>query len=273
MPFLKNDRGLSLPVILLSGLICSCMLLGAVLAIRYVHQRHSPSLKSSERLLDKGKYRDALTILEKMEKNEHNSIRELSLRGRIMYSLLQELLRKEQWGSYGVDPENWISHPLALEAERCFLGVLAVNPNDAQMRLALGNLYKEQGRFSEAEQQFSIISTIDDRNVEVMLALGVLYAETDQLDDAGIYLAKAWELDRKNPRTAKNIAFLYRFYKELPESSMVWFNRYLNLDPKRDLDANLARIELGNLIERYPEFTLQEPQNWREQGRRFVPKR
>ena len=54
---------------------------------------------------------------------------------------------------------------------------------------------------------------------------------------------------------------------------MVWFNRYLNLDPKRDLDANLARIELGNLLDRYPEFILQEPQNWREQGRRFIPKR
>ena len=199
MPFMKNDRGLSLPVILLSGLICSCFLLGAVLAIRYLHQRYSPSLKSSERLLDKGKYRDALTILEKMESNEYNRIRELTLRGRIMYSLLHEQLRREQWGSYGVDPENWISHPMAHEAERCFLQVLAVKSDDIQVRLALGNLYKEQGRFSGAEEQFRIVYETDDKNAEAMLALGVLYAETDRLDDAGRYLSKAWELDRENP--------------------------------------------------------------------------
>ncbi|MFW5785143.1 MAG: tetratricopeptide repeat protein [Chitinispirillaceae bacterium] len=266
-------NGLSFPVILISGVICAFLLLGASVAIKFIYNHYSPSLNSTERLLKKGKYQEALSVLNKVEFRNGNRIRERVLRGQIIFGILEQQLRREQWGSYGVNPDNWISHPMADEAERCFLEVLALEPENVKAMILLGNLYKKQGRFGESEEQFNTAVACDRQNSEAVLALGILYAETDRFDNAERMFKKAWALDPRDPQIAKNIAFFYRFYKNDPESSMIWFNRYLNLDPERDPDANLARTELQNLIERYPDHTLKEPQKWREQKRRFFPKR
>lgn len=268
-----DKKRLSFPVILISGVICAFLLLGASVAVKFIHNRYSPSLNSTERLLKKGKYQEALSILNKVDSRNGNRIRERVLRGQIIFGILKEQLRDEQWGSYGVNPDNWISHPLADEAESCFLEVLALEPKNVKALVLLGNLYKKQGRFEEAEEQFNTAVACDRQDSEPVLALSILYAETDRLDDAERMFKKAWALDCKDPKIAKNMAFFYRFYKKDPRSSMIWFNRYLNLDPERDPDASLARIELQNLIERYPDHTLKEPQKWREQKRRFFPKR
>ncbi|MFP4163060.1 MAG: tetratricopeptide repeat protein [Chitinispirillaceae bacterium] len=268
-----DSKGLSFPVILISGLVLACLLLGATLAIRFIYNHNTPSLDSTERLLKKGKFQEALAVLDKVDSQKGERSRKRILRGRIIFGLLNQELRNEQWGSYGVNPDNWISHPMADEVERCFLEVLALEPKNVEALILLGNLYKKQGRFNEALEQFNTAVACDRKNSQAVLALGIIHVEAGKLADAERFLEKAWALDSKNPKTAKNIAFFYRFYKKEPESAMIWFNRYLNLKPERDVDANLAKNELRNLIERYPDFTLKEPQKWREQKRRFAPKR
>lgn len=252
---LERERKLSFSAILVSGMFCALLTLTAVLIVRHIHTYFNPTVENTERLLSMGKPKDAIALLDKMESGASvvdgkNSL----LRGKALYALLLERLRVEKWGSYGLNPDNWLADPLAAEAEQCFIDAMAADPDDPEVRLVLGNLYREQGRFSDSELILRSLLEIDDENAEAYLAIGLLYAEGGHADAAERALAAAWELNEGNPKIAKNLAYFYRFYANEPESSIVWFNRYLQSDPKRDADVNLIRAELADLIDRYPEY-------------------
>jgi tetratricopeptide (TPR) repeat protein len=251
----KGMGGRRLSVILFGGALCALLMMAAVLVGRYIHIFFDPTIENTERLLTMGKPKDAMALLGRMEKGVGRAdSKQLVLRGKALYAILMERLSAEKWGRYGVNPENWLADPLAAEAEQCFLDAMAASPEDPEIRLVLGNLYREQGRFGDAELILRSSLEIDDENAEAYLALGLLYAEGAHIPAAHNALAAAWDLDRGNPKIAKNIAYFHRFYANEPESSIVWFNRYLNANPQRDPDINLVRGELSELIERYPEY-------------------
>jgi len=252
---MERERKLSFSAIVVSGLLCALLALAAFFAVRRIHTYFNPTVENTERLLSKGKPRDAIALLDKMESgadfvDSKNSL----LRGKALYAMLLEQLKVERWGSYGLNPDNWLAHPLAAEAEQCFIDAMAAAPDDPEVRLVLGNLYREQGRFSDAELILRSLLEIDDENAEAYLAVGLLYAEGGHVNAAERALAAAWELDEGNPKIAKNLAYFYKFYADEPESSIVWFSRYLRGDPKRDPDINLIRAELSDMIDRYPEY-------------------
>jgi tetratricopeptide (TPR) repeat protein len=257
-PAEKPKGGKRFSVILFGGVLCALLMTAAVLLGRYIHIFFNPTVENTERLLSMGKPKDAMALLARMENSAggpgHADSKQLVLRGKALYAILMERLRVENWGSYGVNPENWLADPLAAEAEQCFLDAMAASPEDPGIRLALGNLYREQGRFGDAELILRSSLEIDDENAEAYLALGLLYAEGGHIPAARNALAAAWELDRGNPQIAKNTAYFCRFYANEPESSIVWFSRYLNANPLKDPDINLVRGEMAELIERYPEY-------------------
>jgi Flp pilus assembly protein TadD len=257
-----NERqGMSFSAIIVAGFFCALLLLSTVIVVRHIHIIFTPTLSNSEHLLSKGKPRDAVAMLDKVEKENAKSggapvrdAKTLVLRGKAIYALLVEELRTERWGSYGKNPSNWIQNPLADEVERCFTEAIELAPNDPEIKLLLGNLYREQGRFADAENVLRSALALDESNAEIFLTLGLLYAEGRRPDAAEKALAYAWELDPRNPRIAKNMAYFYRYYRDIPESSVVWFTRYLDLDPQKDPEVNIIRGELKNLLEHYPEF-------------------
>jgi len=271
----KKKKTLSFTVILISGILFSLLILISIFALRYIEYNFTPSVKSSEKLLKKGRPQQAMAALNKAPGKQNDS-KTLLLRGKILFAVLIEQLKEEKWGSYGVNPKNWISHPLAEEAEQCFLEAIEKSPNDSEIRQVLGNLYREQGRFAEAEKILKSAIELDDTDVETFTALGFVYAESERLTLAQEKLYKAWELDKNNSKTAKNLGYFYRYYKEIPESSIVWFNRYFDSNPKRDPDVNFIRVELQNLIERYPEFDKGESSaqaiHHRGANRKFSPR-
>jgi tetratricopeptide (TPR) repeat protein len=264
-----NEKRLSLSAIILVGIFCAVLILASVLVLRHIHIFFSPTMANTERLLERGRPREAKALLDRMQPDKkRGDSNALLLRGKTLFAVLMEELREERWGSYGLNPENWLDHPLAAEAERYFLDAMAVSPNNPEIRLTLGNLYREQGRFSDAEIILRSALEIDASNSGIFLALGLLYAEGGRNEAADRALKAAWELDEGNPRIAKNIAYFYRFYANAPEASIIWFSRYLDADPRHDPDINLIRAELRNLIERYPEFSAHKPEPHRsERGR------
>jgi len=274
----KHERRVSFSVILFSGVLCALLMLFAFLIVCHINIFFNPTVENSERLLSMGKPKEALALLDKMEKASGTvDSRSSLLRGKALYSILLERLRVEKWGSYGLNPDNWLSHPLAEEAEQCFIDAMAAAPDDPEIRLVLGNLYREQGRFSDAELILRSLLEIDDENAEAYLAIGLLYAEGGHLDAAERALTAAWELDKGNPKIAKNLAYFYRFYTDDPEASIEWFSRYLKSNPRRDTDVNLIRAELSDLIERYPEYegykVEVDPNLNRGVGRKFTPRK
>jgi len=274
----KKKKGLSFTIILVSGVLFSVLISASFIALRYIEYNFTPSVKSSERLLNKGRPQQAMAALNKAKAAgiKQDNSETLLLRGKILFAVLVEQLKEEKWGSYGVNPKNWISHPLADEAEQCFLQAIERSPNNPEIRQTLGNLYREQGRFSEAEKILKSAVELNETDVETFIALGFVYAESERLELAQEKLYKAWELDKNNPKTAKNLGYFYRYYKEVPESSIVWFNRYFDSNPKRDPDVNFIKVELQNLLERYPEFDKGESSaqaiHHRGANRKFSPR-
>jgi tetratricopeptide (TPR) repeat protein len=251
----ERENKLSFSVVFVSGILCALMALVAVLIARHINTFFNPTIENTERLLSMGKPKDAMALLDQMGSGAGSvDSKGNLLRGKALYALLMEQLRVERWGSYGLNPDNWLSHPLAAEAEQCFIDAMAAEPDDPEIRLVLGNLYREQGRFSDAELILRSLLEIDDQNAEAYLAIGLLYAEGAHIDVAERALNAAWELDPGNPKIAKNIAYFHRFYANKPELSIEWFSRYLRSNPKKDADINLIRAELSDLIERYPEY-------------------
>jgi tetratricopeptide (TPR) repeat protein len=276
----REKKKLSFSAIIAAGVFCAFLTLIAILAVRHIHIFYHPSVENTERLLTMGKPREAIALLNKLEKESDGDAvdsRASLLRGKALYAILLEKLRREKWGSYGLNPDNWLAEPLAAEAEQCFIDAMAAAPDDPEIRLVLGNLYREQGRFSDAELIFRTVLEIDDQNAEAYLAIGLLYAEGKHIDAAGKALAAAWELDPGNPKIAKNMAYFYRFYANDPEASIEWFSRYLQSNPKRDPDVNLIRAELADLIERYPEYdgykVETDPNLNRGVGRKFTARK
>ena len=250
----KRRKKLPLSVIMVSGIFCSIVGLFSYLAVQHIRVRSTPTLQNSALLLSRGKPREALALLDKTPKLMSSESRELVIRGKALFAILMDELRAERWGSYGRNPDNWISHPSAEEAERCFLDAMALSPDDPEIRVILGNLYREQGRFGDSEIMLRSALELDDADAEAFMALGLLYAEGNRIEAARRALAEAWKLDTGNPRIAKNIGYFYRFYVNVPESSLIWFSRFIDANPRRDPDINLIRAEMQELVERYPEF-------------------
>ncbi|KMQ50500.1 hypothetical protein CHISP_2618 [Chitinispirillum alkaliphilum] len=265
-----SEKGLSFTVIAMVGLVCAVLFSVTLFAINHLYHNFSPSLRSSQRLFERGRYEDALSNIEKIPLDNRSNAELYILRAKILLSMLHDELKEEQWGSYGQDPQNWIPSPLAADAQQSLILALEEQPHNRDALFLLGNLYKRQGRFEKALRKLRYVSELYPEDIEVLLSLAVLFSETDQFTRSEDILRKAWGIDTSNPDVAKNLAFLYRYHLFEPESSMVWFNRYLNLNPVGDLDVNLARKELIDLMDRYPEFVLPDSLLWREKGKRFT---
>lgn len=250
-----KKRPLSIWAIIVCGVICATLLLASFFTIRHIRAHFSPSVRNSERLLEIGRPGEALAQLDRARGDARREDAGTTfLRGKILFAMLIEQLNEERWGSYGVNPNNWLAHPLADAAEKSFLDAMAMLPHDAEIRLALGNLYREQGRFNDSEKMLRSALEIGGPNAETYLALGILYAETDRNEIARRTLYAAWEFDKGNPKISKNIGYFYRFYEDVPQLAIKWFNLYFDGNPRGDSDINHIRAELRDLHERYPEF-------------------
>lgn len=247
-------KRMTFSAIVVCGVFFAALIFATVLIIRHFHIRFTPTVNNSERLLERGRPREAFEQLEQMKHRKQGDARALFLRGNVLFAMLMEEMRAERWSSFGMNPNNWLAHPYADEAEKSFLDAMAIEPYNVDIRHALGNLYREQGRFSEAESMLRSALQIDPNCADAFLALGMLYAEGQRLEPAHRAFIAAWERDPENPQIAKNIGLFYRFYANNPGAAIEWFNLYLDLNPRRDSDINFIRSELRNLYERYPEF-------------------
>jgi len=177
---------------------------------------------------------------------------------------------KERWIYYGNDPADWFKSE-TVDAAICLLNEASDNNDQfcSESHFLLGVVYKEKGWFQSSENEFKSSIEKDINNIHSRLGLASLYVSTGRYYDAESQLHIAYQQVSDNPLIAKNLAFLYKYYLETPESALVWFNRFLKDAPKKDLDVNLAMNECRDLAERYPEFIPSGDKNWIKSKTRF----
>jgi len=158
------------------------------------------------------------------------------------------------------------------KAEEYFKAAKKKKPSGDEPYFYLGIIYSEKGWFFEAESEFEKALDRDPSRIDVRVSMSSLLVKMRKYDNAEEQLRLACLKEPQNPLIAKNMAFLFRYYKDKPDSALRWFNRYLNNASSKDLDVSLAKKEFRDLIERYPEFIPPEPQTWKENRKRFIPR-
>jgi Tfp pilus assembly protein PilF len=125
------------------------------------------------------------------------------------------------------------------------------------------------GRFPEAEMDLTRALQIDSSFTDAYSGLASMYIFQTKYSDSEKMLKTAYTYDPDNPLISKNLGFLYRFYIQKPESSIVWLNRFLNVASPADREIGLAKSELREMMQRYPEASSIDTSKW-GQMRTFV---
>lgn len=263
---MSRRKGLSAPVVVVSGMLLSLLSLLAILSVQFLAGRFSPTVANTERCIRKGKIDEGFALVGKIKAG--TVVREM-LRGKLYLARGLQQRDGERWRSYGADPTDWLKGPDADSALACFNAVLAIEKDNATAWYFKGVVYKEKGWMDQADDALHESLRLDPASIDAYLALGALYAQTDRPREATGLLLTAYGMAPDDPQVAKNLAFLYRFHRALPESALVWLNRYLNIALPGDIDINRAKTEFEDLLSRYPEFLPAEPQLWKNRNRKF----
>lgn len=232
-----------------------------MLAFNFMQERWAPSRENAHRLLKRRKYDQAMAVIEKSENSSRN-IPLLIEKGRIWMTLAWEKENREGWKNYGLDENEWLKSKESDSSVTSFKKVLLLDKNNRDALYYLSIISMDKGWYGAAEEYLMRLLKNNRNDDEGRNILGVLYSRKRQYSQALREFRTAWKINDKEISTAKNLATLYRQKFDQPDSAMVWMNRYLNMNPQRDSDAGRIRVDLEDMIRRYPEIKLTEPMNW-----------
>lgn len=264
----NNSKGLSFPVILVIGSIVSTVLVTAILLVHIINFNFKPSLKNVERLMQRGRFEEALASINQIDSGSSDFI---LLKAELLFFKALQDRKDEKWKTYGTNESDWFRSQEIDSAVAQLKRVVATEEGEKLSKACyyLGQIYSEKGWFYEAEKMFQKVLQIDKMHKDARLALSSLYAKLSRFPEAETLLRNTYHEKPTDPDVSKNMAYLYRYHIDLPESAIVWLNRYLNNAGPRDLDVNHSKNELEDLLQRYPEYCPVEPQSWRKKGREF----
>ncbi|MCX7725254.1 MAG: tetratricopeptide repeat protein [Chitinispirillaceae bacterium] len=267
---MKNSEGVSFTFVIILGLLLSFLSLLVFFIVSSISDLFSPSLKNAEKNLLKGKTFEALKIAERIKNGENYE--KIILKGKIFLIKSIRKQKRDGWKKYGTDSLDWLKCAEADSAIFYFKKALKLKKDSPEAMYFLGVIYQQKGWYDEAEDAFLEVLRIEPTNINARLALATIYSATDRSEDALEKLMEAYKLEPQNPDVSKNIAFLYRYYLEIPESATVWFNRFLNLTTERDHNVSIAEGELDGLLKKYRDIVPENEQKWKKKRRTFAPR-
>lgn len=120
------------------------------------------------------------------------------------------------------------------------------HPDDAAIRVQLGNLYFDAERFQEAAEWYEAALKIDPKNVNASTDLGIVYYYMNQPDKALAQFDHSLSIDPTHAKTLLNVGIVRAFGKQdLKGAADAWEN-VLQVAPGSD-EARAARQALDGL--------------------------
>lgn len=162
------------------------------------------------------------------------------------------------------------------EAIAAFQDFLQKNPSVYQVRINIGNCYKEKGEFDKALEQYNLVieevknvkadMKEDDAVAKALAATGEVYLKKEDYETAQSYLLQAIELYPKDETLAYNIGEIYFSSGKMDESIKYlematqikedWAKPYLKLGY-----VHLNKAEYSKSIEYFNKFLEIEPES------------
>ncbi len=116
------------------------------------------------------------------------------------------------------------------------------NPNSAQPRVALGNLYFDAERYDEAAKWYEEALKIDPRDVNVSTDLGVSYYNLNQPDRALQQFDRSLSMDPKHAKTLLNQGIVRAFGKQDLEGATASWQKLVDIAPDSPEGQNARRL-------------------------------
>ena len=127
----------------------------------------------------------------------------------------------------------------------------AADPSSPAPKIALGNLYFDAERYSEAAQWYEDALKGDPKNADVSTDLGVSYYYMNQPDKALAQFDKSLQIDPKHVKTLLNVGIVRAFGKQdLDGASKAW-QQVIALAPQSP-EGQAAKRALDSLSSAHP---------------------
>jgi len=98
----------------------------------------------------------------------------------------------------------------------------ASDPNDKQVRVALGNTYYDMQRFDAAIKWYEEAVRLDPNNANVNTDLGTCYLYTNNPEKAIELYKKSLTVDQKHPQSLQNLGFAYFSMANFADAVTTW---------------------------------------------------
>ena len=142
--------------------------------------------------------------------------------------------------------------PLDTERVKALESVAGQNPNDAQPRVQLGNLYFDAEQYNQAITWYEQALKLNPKDPNVSTDLGVAYYYTNQPDRALSQFDQSLAIDPGHIKTLLNVGIVRAFGKQdLPGAAKAW-EQVVALSPDSP-EGQAAKKGLEGLKNAHPE--------------------
>ncbi|WP_396625696.1 tetratricopeptide repeat protein [Luteitalea sp.] len=129
----------------------------------------------------------------------------------------------------------------------------ADQPNDADVRTQLGNLYFDSEKYTEAAKWYEASLKLSPANPDVSTDLAVSYYYSNQVDQALAQFQKSLDINAKHTKTWLNLGIVRAFGKQdLVGAGQAW-EKVMELAPADSPEARAAKQALDGLKSAHPE--------------------
>ena len=129
------------------------------------------------------------------------------------------------------------------------------NPNDADTRIQLGNMYFDAGRYQEAATWYEQALKLRPKDANVSTDLGIAYYYMNDPDRALAQFDKSLAIDPKHAKTLLNIGIVRAFGKQDMKGAAEVWQKILVVAPGSE-EAQAARQALDGLRSAHPDLHI-----------------
>ncbi len=129
-------------------------------------------------------------------------------------------------------PEGFSHSPISVDGDiKRLREIVRKEPADLGVRIELGNLLMDSGRFREAIDVYEKILEINPDNVDVRVDLGTCYRNSGDPERATEEYRKALGYDPKNPYAHRNLGIVLAYDLGRTKEAIIELEAYLKLSP------------------------------------------